>query len=72
MVDAKRGDLVQIHRIILKPEDRSPNLPADTRIVPYEEENVLESCTRLILYMTTILEPLNKSFYPSERKRNNS
>ena len=36
MVDAKRGDLVQIHKIILKPEGRSPNLPDDTRIVPYE------------------------------------
>ena len=36
MVDAKRGDLVQIHKIILKPEERSHNLPSDTRSVPYE------------------------------------
>ena len=36
MVDAKRGDLVQIHKIILKPEERAPNLPSDTRSVPYE------------------------------------
>ncbi len=36
MVDAKRGDLVQIHKIILKPEERPPNLPSDTRSVPYE------------------------------------
>jgi hypothetical protein len=36
MVDAKRGDLVQIHINILKSEERSPNLPFDTRSVPYE------------------------------------
>ena len=36
MVDARRGDLVQIHKIILKPGDRAPNLPADTCVVPYE------------------------------------
>ena len=36
MVDAKKGDLVQIHKTILKPEERSPNLPSDTRSVPYE------------------------------------
>jgi hypothetical protein len=36
MVDAKRGDLVQIHKIILKPEERSANLPSSTRSVPYE------------------------------------
>ena len=36
MVDAKKGDLVQVHKIILKPGERSPNLPEDTRSVPYE------------------------------------
>jgi hypothetical protein len=36
MADAKKGDLVQIHNIILKPDERSPNLPPDTRSVPYE------------------------------------
>jgi hypothetical protein len=36
MVDAKKGDLVQIHKIILKPEERPPNLPSDTRSVPFE------------------------------------
>jgi 2-amino-4-ketopentanoate thiolase alpha subunit len=33
---AKRGDLVQIHRIILEPEKRSDSLPACTKTVPYE------------------------------------
>lgn len=27
---------VRIHKIILKPEERSPNLPEETRIVPLE------------------------------------
>ena len=36
MEDAKRGDLVQIHKVILKPEERASNLPSDTRSVPYE------------------------------------
>jgi len=33
---ALRGDLVQIHKVILTPEQRPENLPASTRIVPYE------------------------------------
>ena len=36
MVDAKKGDMVQIHKIILKPEERPSNLPSDTRAVPFE------------------------------------
>jgi len=34
--DARRGDLVQIHRVILTPEQRAPNVPEDTKAVPYE------------------------------------
>ena len=34
--DAQRGDLVQIHKIILTPEQRSMDLPASTKTVPYE------------------------------------
>ncbi len=33
---AQKGDLVQIHLQVLKPEDRSTNLPEATRSVPYE------------------------------------
>ena len=36
MVDAKKGDMVQIHKIILKPEERPSSLPSDTRSVPFE------------------------------------
>jgi 2-amino-4-ketopentanoate thiolase alpha subunit len=36
MSDAKKGDLVQIHKIILKPDQRSNNLPASSRSVNYE------------------------------------
>lgn len=36
MSDATQGDLVQIHKIILKPDERSDNLPAATRSVPFE------------------------------------
>jgi hypothetical protein len=36
MADAKRGDLVQIHKIILEPSQRPDSLPACTRSVPYE------------------------------------
>jgi hypothetical protein len=36
MADAKRGDLVQIHKIILEPDQRPDNLPACTKSVPYE------------------------------------
>lgn len=36
MADAKEGDLVQIHKIILNPENRPDNLPTSTKSVPYE------------------------------------
>jgi hypothetical protein len=36
MADAKRGDLVQIHTIILKPDQRPDSLPECTKSVPYE------------------------------------
>ncbi|MBW2058902.1 MAG: 2-amino-4-ketopentanoate thiolase [Deltaproteobacteria bacterium] len=36
MTDAKRGDLVKIHRIILEPDQRPDTLPDSTRAVPYE------------------------------------
>ncbi|HHV26868.1 2-amino-4-ketopentanoate thiolase [Anaerosalibacter bizertensis] len=35
-MDAKKGDWVRIHNIVLNPEDRSPNLPEDTKKVPLE------------------------------------
>jgi len=36
MADAKKGDLVQIHKIILEPDQRPDNLPSSTKSVPYE------------------------------------
>ncbi|MGI6486687.1 MAG: 2-amino-4-ketopentanoate thiolase [Thermoanaerobacterales bacterium] len=36
MTDAKKNDWVQIHNIVLKPEERSPHLPEDTKKVPLE------------------------------------
>ena len=36
MADAKKGDMVQIHKIILRREERPSNLPSDTRSVPFE------------------------------------
>lgn len=33
---AKKGDFVQIQIRILEPEERAPNLPEDTRRVPFE------------------------------------
>lgn len=33
---AYKGDWVQIHFIALKPEERSPHLPEDTKKVPFE------------------------------------
>ncbi len=36
MPDARRGDLVQIHRVILEPSMRPENLPPETKAVPYE------------------------------------
>jgi len=32
----KKGEWVQIHDIVLKPEERSPHLPEDTKKVPLE------------------------------------
>lgn len=36
MPDAKKGDLVQIHKIILEPGERPDTLPECTKSVPYE------------------------------------
>jgi len=36
MTDAAKGDLVQIHNIILTPEQRPESLPPETRAVPFE------------------------------------
>ena len=36
MSDAKKGDLVQVHKIVLKPDQRPDTLPECTRAVPYE------------------------------------
>jgi len=36
MPDARKGDLVQIHQIILEPDQRPENLPSSTKSVPYE------------------------------------
>lgn len=36
MVSAKKGDWVQIHQIVLKPEERAPQVPEDTKKVPLE------------------------------------
>jgi hypothetical protein len=36
MPDAKRGDLVQIHKVILDPSQRPDTLPECTRSVSYE------------------------------------
>lgn len=33
---ARKGDWVQIHNIILKPEERAPQIPDDTKKVPLE------------------------------------
>ena len=33
---AKKGDWVQIHGILIQPEERSANLPEDTKKVPLE------------------------------------
>jgi len=35
-MDAKRGDWVRIHNIVLEAGDRAPNIPEDTRNVPLE------------------------------------
>ena len=36
MADAKRGDLVQIHRVVLEPSQRPDRLPSCTKSVSYE------------------------------------
>jgi len=36
MSDANKGDLIQIHTIVLEPENRANNLPPSTAAVPYE------------------------------------
>jgi hypothetical protein len=36
MSAAKRGDWVQIHQIVLNPEERAPQVPDDTKQVPLE------------------------------------
>jgi hypothetical protein len=36
MSAAKIGDWVQIHQIVLKPEERAPQVPEDTKQVPLE------------------------------------
>ncbi len=36
MDDIEKGDWVRIHRIVLAPDQRAPNLPAETRQVPLE------------------------------------
>lgn len=33
---ARRGDWVQIHQVLLAPEERAPQLPEETRKVPLE------------------------------------
>jgi hypothetical protein len=35
-VRAKKGDLVQVHIVVLEPSERAENLPQATRAVPYE------------------------------------
>ena len=35
-VQANKGDLVQVHLIVLEPGERSSNLPEATQAVPYE------------------------------------
>ncbi len=36
MVMARKGDLVQIHVVVLDPDERPETLPEDTKAVPYE------------------------------------
>ncbi len=36
MKSAKKGDWVQIHQIVFKPEERAPQVPEDTKKVPLE------------------------------------
>jgi hypothetical protein len=34
--EVRRGDLVQIHVVVLRPEERTANIPDCTKAVPYE------------------------------------
>ena len=34
--EARSGDLVQIHLVVLRPEERTANVPDCTKAVPYE------------------------------------
>lgn len=36
MADARRGDLVQIHKTVLEPDQRPDTLPESTKSLPYE------------------------------------
>lgn len=36
MSDAKRGDLVLIHKVLLAPDERAANIPDCTKDVPFE------------------------------------
>lgn len=38
-MEAKKGEWVRIHKIVLEPEDRAPSLPEDTKKVPLEMWN---------------------------------
>lgn len=38
-MDARRGDWVRIHNIVLKAGERAPNIPEDTQNVPLESWN---------------------------------
>ena len=33
---AKKGDWVMVHKIVLEPKDRAPQIPEDTKSVPLE------------------------------------
>lgn len=35
-MNAKKGDWVQVHQIVLKPEERTGKIPEDTKKVPLE------------------------------------
>ncbi|MCD4711953.1 MAG: 2-amino-4-ketopentanoate thiolase [Clostridiales bacterium] len=35
-MNAKKGEWVKIYRVILKPEERAPQVPDDTKLVPLE------------------------------------
>jgi len=36
MTSAKRGDFIQVHKVILEPNQRMEGLPSSTKYVPYE------------------------------------